>query len=107
MSPAHNHAATRGKVADARQNPTTDNAAIAWVQQQYTGTLIMLSVLIIIFHPAFHFILGLLPGIPPDSLRTRLVSVAVAIVLLGGVLLHPSLRRYSNWLQVINATVAI
>ncbi len=78
-----------------------------WIEQQYTSALIILSVLIIVFHPAFHFILELLPAIPPDSLPLRLISVAVACVVLSGVLLVPALRRYSAWLQIINAASAI
>lgn len=85
----------------------TEKLYATWIEQQYRTSLIALSVLAIIFHPAFHFILSLLPNIPPDSLSLRLVSAFVSVVLLGVVIASPVAARYSAWLQVINAATAI
>jgi serine phosphatase RsbU (regulator of sigma subunit) len=100
--PSEHAMLSRLRASSATTQPTT-----TWIAQQYTSSLIVLSVLIIVFHPAFHFILELLPDIPPDSLLTRLVSVAVAMTLLVAVLLFPQLRRFSPWFQILNAGMAI
>ncbi len=79
----------------------------AYIEQQYTLSLILLSLLAIVFQPAFHFILRLLPGLAPDSLALRLVSVIVSAALLVAVLLVRSLRRWTPWLQIVNAATAL
>jgi serine phosphatase RsbU (regulator of sigma subunit) len=77
------------------------------IAQQYFQAFVVFSALIIIFHPAFHFILELLPGLPPDSLGLRLVSAGLSAALLAATLLVPPLRAYSPWLQVVSAGVAL
>ncbi|WP_029214955.1 PP2C family protein-serine/threonine phosphatase [Kallotenue papyrolyticum] len=77
------------------------------IKRQYTIALVLLAVLTIVFQPAFHYILALLPDRPPDSLRLRLVSAGVAAMVLLLVLLVPSARRFSAWLQVLNAATAL
>lgn len=91
------------------QQPVTVSRNIydTWLWQQYRLTLIVMSILTIIFHPAFHFILGLLPDIPSDSLPLRLLSASVSLVILGIVLLFPHISRYGPLLQVINAGTAL
>ncbi len=84
-----------------------NKSSLALVEQQYTSALIVMSLLIIVFHPAFHFILKQLPGNLPDSLPLRLVSVGVSVILLAAVLLHRPLQRYSSRLQIVNATTAL
>ena len=64
------------------------------IKRQYTIALVLLAVLTIVFQPAFHYILALLPDRPPDSLRLRLVSAGVAAMVLLLVLLVPSARRF-------------
>jgi serine phosphatase RsbU (regulator of sigma subunit) len=78
-----------------------------YVQQQYTVSVMILSVLAIVFQPAFHYVLQLIPNIPPDSLTLRLVSVGVSAILLLAVLLYKPSRRYSPVLQVLNAGTAL
>ena len=84
-----------------------DETYTEWIAQQSFSTLLMLCALIIVFHPAFHFILGLIPGLPPDSLNVRLFVAAVAAASIAVVLLRPALRRYAPALLVLNATLAI
>ncbi|HSH81427.1 MAG TPA: PP2C family protein-serine/threonine phosphatase [Herpetosiphonaceae bacterium] len=86
---------------------TTNKSSVALVEQQYTSALIVMSLLVIVFHPAFHFILRQFPGNLPDSLLLRLVSVGVSAVLLAAVLLHRPLQNYSSRLQIVNATTAL
>ncbi len=83
--------------------PGADKTTAAWIEQQYTGSLIWLCIIIIVFHPAFHYVLELLPNLPPDSLATRLVSVSVAAALLTSIWRYPLLRQYSPWFQIVNA----
>src|SRR5687768_13816786 len=80
-----------------------DETYTEWIAQQSFSTLLMLCALIIVFHPAFHFILGLIPGLPPDSLNVRLFVAAVAAASIAVVLLRPALRRYAPALLVLNA----
>jgi serine phosphatase RsbU (regulator of sigma subunit) len=77
-----------------------------WVEQQYPLAVIILALLTIIFQPAFHYILQLVPDAPPDSLALRFVSAGVAVAVLALVLIKP-LRRYAVWLQIVNAATAL
>jgi hypothetical protein len=76
------------------------------VEHQYVPALVVLSILLIILHPLFHYLFEMAPNIPPDSLPLRLVSVGVSAAVLGFVLL-PSARRYSDWLQMLNVGTAM
>ena len=87
--------------------PTTNKSSVALVEQQYTSALIVMSLLVIVFHPAFHFILRQFPGNLPDSLLLRLVAVGVSAILMAAVLLHRPLQHYSSRLQIVNATTAL
>lgn len=90
-----------------RKRAGSDNTLNTWIEEQYRSTLIGISVLIVIFHPAFHYILEIIPGIPPDSLRVRFVSVGVAIALLALVTIYPPSRRFSPWFLIVNAGTAL
>lgn len=79
----------------------------ALIRRQYVQAFVVFAILIITIHPAFHFILELLPGLPPDSLELRLVSAGVSAALLAAVLLAPRLRGHVAALQVVNASVAV
>jgi len=77
------------------------------IDQQYFQAFVVFSILIITIHPAFHFILGLLPGLPPDSLGLRLASAGLSAALLAATLLLPRLRPLAPLLQVLSAGVAV
>ena len=100
--------ATTPLTTTSRQEQTTTTDTLeTWVQQQYTSMLVVMTILVMIVHPAFHFIFKLVPGLPPDSLAVRLFAAAVAATLLVTVLLYPPARRWSSWLSIINAGTAL
>ncbi len=76
------------------------------IDQQYVPSVAVLALVLIIFHPVFHYIFELVPNIPPDSLNLRLISMAVALFVLIS-LLFPAGRRYASWLQVLDVTTAL
>ena len=73
-----------------------------WLERSSTTTIFVYSALIIAFFPAFHFVLGATPGVPPDSLALRVAAAAIAAAVSLALLLAPSLRRYSPNLQLLN-----
>ncbi len=93
--------------ARRQKEATTADRIETWVREQYTSMLIVMTILVIIIHPAFHFILELVPNIPPDSLGVRLFAAGVAAVCLVLVLAYPPARRWSAWLSIVNAATAL
>jgi len=78
-----------------------------WLERSSTATIFVYSALIVAFFPAFHFVLGATPGVPPDSLTLRLAAAAVAAAVAIALLLAPRLRRYSPNLQLLNVLPTI
>lgn len=78
-----------------------------WIEQQYTVSLVWISLLIIMFSPGFHFVLRLLPGLPPDSLTLRVIPAIISASLLLAIFIYKPLRRWSSWLQIVNSAAVI
>lgn len=74
----------------------------AWLEQTATTTLVVYSALVVVLLPAFHYVLGVLPGAPPDSLGLRLLAAGISAAVALLVLLWPAARRYSPELQLVN-----
>ena len=72
-----------------------------------TLALGFLSLYVIIFQALLYGIPRLLAEPPPTSMALPLLSVGVAAGVVLGVALVPRLRRYSPWLQIFNAVVAL
>jgi len=73
-----------------------------WLERMASANLLVFSALIVTLLPAFHFVLGGLPGVPPDSLTLRLAAAGVSLCVAAGVLCFPALRRHATKLQLLN-----
>jgi diguanylate cyclase (GGDEF)-like protein len=80
-----------------------------WLFDNATSTVLIYSTLIAALLPAFHFVLGALPGVPPgsDSMTLRCIPAALSVCIIVGILLFKPLRRYSLTLQFANVLVVM
>jgi len=78
-----------------------------WLHDNATSTFLIYSGLIAVLLPAFHFVLGALPGVPPgsDSMALRCIPASLSASLFVGLLLFKPLRRHAVALHFLNAIV--
>jgi len=74
----------------------------AWLDEAGATSIWFYAGFIVVLLPAFHFILNLVPGHPPDSLAIRLVAAAVSAAVGLTVWLYRPARRYTVALQILN-----
>ncbi|MFO1470934.1 MAG: hypothetical protein U1F27_07870 [Turneriella sp.] len=75
-----------------------------WLNRQAFVMLAGACALIIVIHPAFHFVLKLLPEITEDSLLSRIVVAVLAAFSLGLAYVFKPLRSYSEFFSFIVVT---
>jgi len=78
-----------------------------WLQRNSYNTALLYSALIGVLLPAFHYVLAVLPGLPPDSLPLRFVCTGCSIVVAGLLLFAPAARRYASVLQFVQGVLAL
>lgn len=78
-----------------------------WVEDQYRKVIFIFCILIIVFHPAFYFLLQALPNIPYEPWQNRFVAVFTSCITLAIIYFAPQQRYRPSQLQIINAIVAI
>lgn len=73
-----------------------------WLEKHAPPTVYLYSAFIIVLMPAFHFVLGAVPGHPADSLTQRLIAAGwSAFVALAVYFIRP-LRRFADVAQFAN-----
>lgn len=75
-----------------------------WLNRQAFVMLAGACALIIVIHPAFHFVLKLLPEITEDSLLSRTIVAVLAAISLGLASAFKPLRKYSELFSFIVVT---
>ncbi|HTC29892.1 MAG TPA: EAL domain-containing protein [Candidatus Acidoferrum sp.] len=78
-----------------------------WLERNSYNTALLYSLLIGVLVPAFHYVLVVLPGLPPDSLLLRFACTACSIVVAGTLLFVRGARRYASVLQFVQGVVAL
>ncbi|MFN2529033.1 MAG: putative bifunctional diguanylate cyclase/phosphodiesterase [Candidatus Baltobacteraceae bacterium] len=81
---------------------TGEAAYKEWLEKNVTATILIYSGLVVVLLPAFHYILGTIPGVPPDSLGLRLFAAGWSAAIALAMLLFPKLRARANAMQFIN-----
>ncbi|MBC5815507.1 MAG: EAL domain-containing protein, partial [Candidatus Eremiobacteraeota bacterium] len=81
---------------------TGEAAYKEWLEKNVTATILIYSGLVVLLLPGFHYILGTIPGVPPDSLGLRLVAAGWSAAIAGAILFFPKLRAHANAMQFIN-----
>ena len=81
---------------------TGEAAYRAWLEKNVTATIAIYSGLIVVLLPAFHYILGSIPGVPPDSLELRLFAAGWSAAVALAVLFIPTLRPHAHAMQFLN-----
>jgi diguanylate cyclase (GGDEF)-like protein/PAS domain S-box-containing protein len=81
---------------------TGEAAYRAWLEKNVTTTIAIYSGLIVVLLPAFHYILGSIPGVPPDSLGLRLLAAGWSAAVALAVLFIPKMRPHVNLMQFLN-----
>ena len=79
-----------------------DAAYEDWLRKNTVSTVVIYSALIVVLLPAFHYILGQIPAVPPDSLAIRLTAAAWSAFVAAALLLFAPLRKYATTLQFVN-----
>jgi hypothetical protein len=82
-----------------------DNNRQEWLLKEFFTVFTYAVFLVSFIHPAFHWILQLIPGHPPDSLNLRLISSISGLVILGLMFLFKELRRFIHIFNMIYLVV--
>jgi|GEM_PF-4736455 len=81
---------------------TGEAANREWLKKNVTATILIYSGLVVLLLPASHYVLGTIPGVPPDSLGLRLIATGWSAAVALAVLFFPRLRAHANAMHFIN-----
>lgn len=79
-----------------------DAAYEDWLRKNTVSTVVIYSALIVVLLPAFHYILGQIPGVPPDSLAIRLAAAGWSALVAVALLAFEPLRKHATSMQLVN-----
>ncbi len=74
----------------------------AWLEEVGATSIWFYAGFIVVLMPAFHYILNVVPGHPPDSLLIRIVAAAISAAIGLTVWLYRPARRFTVQLQILN-----
>jgi len=100
----------RSRPADSKEVTRRADVQFARLQQQNaTWSVFVYSGLIAVLMPAFHYVLAVLPGVPPgsDSMPLRCAAAGFSLLLALSLWLFKPLRRHAVMLQFFNVLVTI